>query len=62
MKTPPPSGKQYYDSLADLALERGQQRGLGRPLTADEMVDDAVIGPILDKILDGVFGVEEKVS
>lgn len=55
-------GQKYYESLAELATDRGNELGLGRPLTADEMVNDPVISPILEKIIDTMLGVAEEPS
>lgn len=48
--------KRVYEDVAHLFYERGMERGLGRPLTADEALEDPIIAPLLEKAVDMILG------
>jgi hypothetical protein len=49
-------GQHIYESVGHMFHERGMELGLNRPLTAEEALEDPIIAPLLDKVIDALLG------
>ena len=50
--------KEMYEALGKLFLERGEELGLGRALTAEEAASDPVLSPYIESLIDKMLGIE----
>lgn len=51
-----------YDEFGGLLLERGLATGKGRPLTAEEAVEDPVCSVYLEVLIDLILGMKRELS